>query len=76
MSAEHWNEYAVRANCFFEVKPAECADKWHNERNALNVRVPKVSSRERGCPFRGYGSGGNPQEGGNSFYVARGIYLF
>ena len=64
MSAEHWNEYAVRANCFFEVKPAECADKWHNEGNVLNVRVPKVSSRERGCPFRGYGSGGNPQEGG------------
>ena len=64
MSAEHKKEYADCANCFFEVKPAECADKWHNEGNALNVRVPKVSSRERGCPFRGYGSGGNPQEGG------------
>ena len=52
MSAEHKNEYAVRADCFSEVKPAECADKWHNEGNALNVRAPKVSDRERGCPFQ------------------------
>ena len=51
------------------AKRAHC--KWHNiappERRRIGstcARVPKVSSRNRGCPFRGYGCGGNPQEGG------------
>ena len=100
MSAEHKKEYADCANCFFEVKPAECADKWHNEGNALNVRVPKVSCprsartsgimREmplmcecRRCPPASVGAlsgdtgaGETRRKGDNSFYVARGIYLF
>ena len=54
------------------AKWAHC--KWHNiappERRRIGstcARVPKVSSRNRGCPFRGYGCGENPQEGGTIF---------
>ena len=53
------------------AKRAHC--KWHNiappERRRIGstcARAPKVSSRNRGCPFRGYGCGGNPQEGGTT----------
>ena len=56
------------------AKRAHC--KWHNiappERRRIGstcARVPKVSSRNRGCPFRGYGCGGNPQEGGSIFII-------
>ena len=56
------------------AKRAHC--KWHNiappERRRIGstcARVPKVSSRNRGCPFRGYGCGGNPQEGGTIFII-------
>ena len=54
------------------AKRAHC--KWHNiappRRRRIGrtcARAPKVSSRNRGCPFRGYGCGGNPQEGGSIF---------
>ena len=57
-------------------KRAHC--KWHNiappERRRIGstcARVPKVSSRNRGCPFRGYGCGGNPQEGGTTLPCQR-----
>ena len=53
------------------AKRAHC--KWHNiappgrrRIGSTCARVPKVSSRNRGCPFRGYGCGGNPQEGGTT----------
>ena len=56
------------------AKRAHC--KWHNiappERRRIGstcARAPKVSSRNRGCPFRGYGCGGNPQEGGSIFII-------
>ena len=56
------------------AKRAHC--KWHNiappKRRRIGstcARVPKVSSRNRGCPFRGYGCGGNPQEGGSIFII-------
>ena len=56
------------------AKRAHC--KWHNiappERRRIGstcARVPKVSSRNRGCSFRGYGCGGNPQEGGAIFII-------
>ena len=58
------------------AKRAHC--KWHNiappERRRIGstcARVPKVSSRNRGCPFRGYGCGGNPQEGGSTLPCQR-----
>jgi len=58
------------------AKRAHC--KWHNiappERRRIGstcARVPKVSSRNRGCPFRGYGCGGNPQEGGTTLPCQR-----
>ena len=62
------------------AKRAHC--KWHNiappERRRIGstcARVPKVSSRNRGCPFRGYGCGGNPQEGGEIFIIKeRGVF--
>ena len=63
---------AARRQLF--AKRAHC--KWHNiappERRRIGstcARVPKVSSRNRGCPFRGYGCGGNPQEGGSIFII-------
>ena len=58
------------------AKRAHC--KWHNiappERRRIGstcARVPKVSSRNRGCPFRGYGCGGNPQEGGSTLPLSK-----
>ena len=62
------------------AKRAHC--KWHNiappERRRIGstcARAPKVSSRNRGCPFRGYGCGGNPQEGGEIFIIKeRGVF--
>ena len=58
------------------AKRAHC--KWHNiappERRRIGstcARAPKVSSRNRGCPFRGYGCGGNPQEGGYNIHYQR-----
>ena len=59
------------------AKRAHC--KWHNIAPPVRRRIgstcaraPKVSSRNRGCPFRGYGCGGNPQEGGTIFIIQEG----
>ena len=46
----------------------KCADKWHNQRNVLNARAPKVSPVSVGALTGGTGTGETRRKGDNFNY--------